>query len=237
MDELWDILNKGKPDKVPQQTELNSQDKKESKEEKKDNIADVNPNDSGSDLLRPKYKIEWSGKNKVELIEIKIRKINQLFNSFDPSPFLEKDLDDDAFEYIVSSVGEHSLKTKQKIIIYMPRNQQRKVSEHEIRRAIHHFFEYKSLLADRSIKLKLQEGQLSFVIGIIFLASCLLIRELIISRQDNLAISILAEGLIIGGWVAMWKPISNILYDWWPVRKERQVYDKISKMDIEFKYL
>ena len=55
---------------------------------------------------------------KIRLIEIKIKKTNQLFNSLDPSPFLDKDLDDDAADYIYSSVAEHHLGLKQKIIIH-----------------------------------------------------------------------------------------------------------------------
>jgi hypothetical protein len=183
--------------------------------------------------IHPKVCLE---KSTDHLIEIKIQRVNQLFNSLDPSPFLEKDLDDDAFEYIVSSVSEHSLKAKQKILIHMPKNQKSKVSEVEIRRAIHNYFEYKKILAERSIKLKLKEGQLSFVVGISFLVSCILLGEYIRSLADNTFTFIIFEGLMIGGWVAMWKPISDVLYEWWPLYKEKNIYRKISEMDIEFKF-
>jgi hypothetical protein len=39
-------------------------------------------------------------------IKLKLRDMNQLFNSMDPSPFIEKDLDDDAEEFIVSWARE-----------------------------------------------------------------------------------------------------------------------------------
>ena len=42
-------------------------------------------------------------------VEIKLRDLNQLFNTMDPSPFLEKDLDDDAEEFIVNWVREFPL--------------------------------------------------------------------------------------------------------------------------------
>ncbi len=35
-------------------------------------------------------------------LKLKLRDMNQLFNSMDPFPFIEKDLDDDAEEFIVS---------------------------------------------------------------------------------------------------------------------------------------
>src|ERR1041384_4854501 len=40
-------------------------------------------------------------------IEIKLRDLNQLFNSLDPSPFHEKDLDQRVEEFIVSRVQEY----------------------------------------------------------------------------------------------------------------------------------
>ncbi len=174
---------------------------------------------------------------KVELIEIKIQKIDQLFNSMDPSPFLEKDLDKDALEYIMGSVMEHRVKTRIKIIIHLPLKAKRRTAEEDVRKAIHHFFEYKQKLAARNIKFKIQEGQKSLIIGISFLVACLLLREWILAHNGTLLSSIIAEGLIIVGWVGMWKPISNMLYDWWPLRKEKTIYEKISKTEIEFRYV
>lgn len=183
--------------------------------------------------MQPEY--DYVEREKYQLIEVKIKKISQLFNSLDPSPFLEKDLDDDAFEYIVSSVAEHHIKTKQRIIIHLPKKEMKKISEHEVRKAIHHHFEYKRMLAERDVNHKIEEGQLSFLIGVSFLAICLFLSNWISTHYTTLISNILVEGLIISGWVAMWKPISNILYDWWPMNKQKRTYDKISKMDVELK--
>lgn len=169
-------------------------------------------------------------------IEIKLKKINQLFNSFDPSPFLDKELDDDAVEYIVSYAREYA-KLKQKMIIYVPTNHKSKMSEVEIRRSIHNFFEYKKDLAEKRIKLKLKEGQLSLGIGITFLVSCILVGEYVNTLAKNMLTYIIVEGLLIGGWVAMWKPISDILYEWWPIYDEKKIYHKLSEIAIEFRYI
>ena len=42
-----------------------------------------------------------SGHGHPHSISLNLRDLNQLFNSMDPSPFLEKDLDDDAEDFIV----------------------------------------------------------------------------------------------------------------------------------------
>ena len=45
---------------------------------------------------------------RLHIISLKLREMSQLFNSMDPSPFIEKDLDDDAEEFIVSWAQEFS---------------------------------------------------------------------------------------------------------------------------------
>ena len=36
---------------------------------------------------------------------------------------------------------------------------------------------------------------------------------------------IVDEGLLILGWVAMWKPLELLLYDWWPGLRKKRTYD------------
>jgi hypothetical protein len=175
--------------------------------------------------------------HRTETVEIKIKDIKQLFNSFDPSPFLEKDLDDDAVEYITTSFLEYPMKTGIKITVHMPENKKGKFNEDHIKDAIRNFYVYKNIIEDNNIKLKIEEGKKSLYIGLGFLVSCLFIREMITAHLvKNIFTIITSEAFLIFGWVAMWKPISNILYDWWPQKNLKKIYEKISKAEIDFIY-
>jgi hypothetical protein len=44
------------------------------------------------------------------------------------------------------------------------------------------------------------------------------------------------ESFSIGGWVAMWRPIEVFLYDWWPIRAEARLYDRLSAMPVRIAY-
>src|SRR5580765_7999345 len=55
----------------------------------------------------------------VRHIELNLREINQLFNTMDPSPFHEKDLDHDAEEFIVSWAREFPLNEQVVLVIYL----------------------------------------------------------------------------------------------------------------------
>ena len=58
--------------------------------------------------LESRYKKE----NGMILIEIKLSSVLQLFNSFDPAPFHEKELDTAAEHYIVDAVKDFPHKTR-----------------------------------------------------------------------------------------------------------------------------
>ena len=47
---------------------------------------------------------------------------------------------------------------------------------------------------------------------------------------------LLRESLSIGGWVAMWRPMEVFLYDWWPIRAEARLYDRLSAMPVRIAY-
>jgi hypothetical protein len=47
---------------------------------------------------------------------------------------------------------------------------------------------------------------------------------------------ILRESFLIGGWVAMWRPLEIFLYDWWPIRNEAKNFDRLAAMSIRIQY-
>jgi hypothetical protein len=44
---------------------------------------------------------------------------------------------------------------------------------------------------------------------------------------------IVSEGLTVIGWVSLWRPVEVLLYDWWPSWRERRVYERILRMQVE----
>ena len=50
--------------------------------------------------------------------------------------------------------------------------------------------------------------------------------------RDTRFAEVARESLLIGGWVAMWRPLEVFLYDWWPIRAEAQLFDRLSAMTV-----
>jgi hypothetical protein len=167
------------------------------------------------------------------LIEIKLTSVVQLFNSFDPAPFYEKEIDTEAEHYIVDTVRDFPTKTKFKIHIYLPPALVASDEAKKIIPAIHTHFHYRMLVADRKFRSKFRFGRISLVIGLSFLAVALVARQLIATMDNHFLAQLLSDSLLIVGWVAMWEPITVLLYELWPIIRSRKIYQKISTMEIE----
>ncbi len=171
--------------------------------------------------------------NGTSLIEIKLGYVHQLFNSFDPSPFHEKDLDPEAESYIVGATREFPIGAPLKLVFYLPPEQMALAAAVDLAGSIHNYFDYRLKVTTRDLSFQLRQGRLSLVIGLGFLIACIVLRQVFFAHPQDMLSRIVAEGLLISGWVAMWRPINIFLYDWWPVRRQARVYAKLSRMQVE----
>lgn len=169
----------------------------------------------------------------VYRLEVRLASLQQLFNSLDPSPFHEKDLDRDAEEYIVGWANEHPSRSSFELIVRLPAQQVEAAKRSEVGRAVHNYFAYRAEDARRRLRFLLREGRWVLAIGLMFLFACMALRELVTLIADGVADRIVQEGLLILGWVAMWRPLQIILYDWWPIRRYARLYETLSRMPVE----
>ncbi|HII98739.1 MAG TPA: hypothetical protein HA272_05680 [Methanoregula sp.] len=167
------------------------------------------------------------------LIEIKLSTVAQLFNTFDPAPFHAKELDFDAERYIVDTVKDFPAGTSFKIIIYLPPDLLVTDRAKQIIPAIKNHFEYKSRVTERKLRTRFRYGRGALLVGLTFLFIALVARHLVTTIQNHLLAELFADALLIIGWVAMWEPVTVLLYELWPIHQQKKTYERISTMEIE----
>ena len=165
-------------------------------------------------------------------IEININRLSQLFNSLDPSPFHERDLDQDAEDYIIGSAEEIGLPRPLTLIIHLPIDQTPESGALDLREAIHNYFAYRAAHERRRLRMLFRDGRIALAIGLGFLFCCVLLRELAFSFGNVVASDIFGEGMLIIGWVAMWRPLEIFLYEWVPIRRRCRILEKLSQMPV-----
>jgi len=168
-------------------------------------------------------------------IEVRVHSPHQLFDARDPAPFRERDLDDDFVEYILASAREVSSREPLKIAIHVEETE-KDLSRAAIKEAIHEFFNYKIEMQRSELRTFLKRAQMILVLGLATLFLLLTIAQRIpISPTPN-NWNILREGLVIFGWVSIWKPIELILFDWYPLLEELRFFHRLLEAEIEIRF-
>lgn len=165
-------------------------------------------------------------------IELRLHDINQLFNSMDPSPFREKDLDIQAEEFIVDWARELPRSDPLLLTLHLEKTLEAGMNAQTIAEAVRNHFRYRAEQSARQNTKLLREGWKNLVIGLTFLSLCLFTAQFLGRYGGNTFVAILQEGLIIGGWVAMWRPMEIFLYSRWPVKRMHELYLRLGNMEV-----
>lgn len=167
------------------------------------------------------------------LIEVHVTDLKQLFDSLDPTPFHNRDLDPKAEEFIAGWARELDADVPLGLLVHADREAQLPNATEIVHSAVRDHFRRKAEVARRNLRQLFRVGRRSLVIGLGFLAACLFTADTIerVVEASRL-INIVRESLIIGGWVAMWRPIEVFLYEWWPIRAEARLDDRLSRMTV-----
>ena len=154
--------------------------------------------------------------------------------SVDPSPFRERDLDPNAAEFIVGWAGEARRDAPLALLVHL--DQPAGVSEETslLGDAIRGFFSQRALASRRNLRRLFRRGRVSLLIGILFLAVSIGAGEMVESALAGRHLGqILRESLLIGGWVAMWRPIQIFLYEWWPIVRRGRIYRSLARARVD----
>jgi len=169
-------------------------------------------------------------------IEIRISEIAQLFNSLDPFPFRERDLDVAAEEFIVSWARELPTDQPIRIVVHLPERQALTSEAQELGPAITRYFSQRAQATALDLRELFRIGHRALVIGLTVLTLSVVASQMVAMRLALGPITrVIEESLIIFGWVANWKPIEIFLYEWWPIVRRRNLYRRLARAEVELR--
>jgi hypothetical protein len=172
------------------------------------------------------------------VIEVHVAELKQLFNSIDPSPFRNRDLDPDAEEFIVGWAKDLPRNAALALVVDLDRQAGLPDEAGVLRDAIHEFFLQRAGTYRRRLRELFRGGRKSLLIGLTVLTAAIALGDFLATLMRTSRIGeILRESLTIGGWVSMWRPLEVFLYDWWPIRNEAQLSDRLAAMPVRIRYI
>lgn len=167
-----------------------------------------------------------------EVITVRVGELRQFFDSIDPAPFRDRDVDPKVEKFVVEWAREVPRDVLLSLRVCIDAPAAPGLDDRVVSDAVHQHFSYRATSTRRQLKLLFGVGRVSLGIGLVALVGLTGLSQLVAHRSTSGFGEILREGLSIGGWVAMWRPIEIFLYDWWPIRNEARLYDRLSAMPV-----
>ena len=166
----------------------------------------------------PRYRVEGTD----HIVDIQVGAVERLFDNRDPAPFRERDLDPDLVEYLIAAAEDLQRVPMRLVLWFTP-----PLPGDDVCAALKAHIVYELERIDRRRRQQRRIGQASLAISFVLLAGLLSLAQFV----DRLPIGGLRgplhEGLVILGWVSMWRPIDTLVFDWLPVHRSRRLMQKL----------
>ena len=167
----------------------------------------------------------------VAVLELRLADAQHLFDTMDPAPFRERDLDPKAAAYIVDWAQEQPSRAPLALVVHLGRCGDGDAQT--LDDAVHEYFRRRALATRRRLRKLFRTGRISLAIGLFFLLAAIIASEYVGGMFSKARYGrLVEESLVIGGWVALWHPMGIFLYEWWPIVAEARLYDRLSTMSV-----
>jgi hypothetical protein len=170
-------------------------------------------------------------KQEYEEIDVVIRNVEDIYKHYDYISLNGKTLNYELEEYIFKALKSYPLSQKIKLIVRIPEDSE----EYEsitLKKNIQEHFAVKVQEVDIFLKQQLKQWTINMLIGTLFLILCLILVEILDKFSHINVIRIMKESLLIVGWVALWEPLTFILFGYQSIKRDKLYYRKLCSISI-----
>lgn len=161
-------------------------------------------------------------RTKPHVVSIKISSWDDVFDSWDPESQSLGRLDHDWLQYVLARMEHLPSRDRIRLVLQADSKQLSQHSAQLVSDGIRHGLEKRREILTRRLRDNFKMGRKTFALGILILIFFMTLS--VLSQRLNLGSfqELFHEGFMIIGWVALWRPVETLLYDWWPIVAERK---------------
>ncbi len=166
------------------------------------------------------------------IIDVSLDSYDDVYDEWDPSPFKKRDIEDEFDDFIRDSSSDIPLKYGLVIELYLPITQKNQNKERILKEAYDHFYRFQYSRAKKQ-----QQEILHKIINNLFLAVIFLfIGYFSYPLGDSITLSIIKEGIFIGGWVFLWEVFTLLFGTLKDHFKHMKLLNRLLDANIRFIY-
>ncbi len=165
-------------------------------------------------------------------VSVHVRDLAQLFNSLDPSPFWDRDLDPEAAQFIEEEFSDKLSAETWHLHVHA---QEGVALAADLQAAVEHYYECLANSA-RRLRDEMRLGRLALLGGAAIFLVSMTARGILMSLLTGGAPRLLDEGLIILAWLALWRPAEWLVYGWIAPYRKRRLYERLAAIRVSVRF-
>lgn len=162
-------------------------------------------------------------------VSLHVRDLAQLFNSLDPSPFWDRDLDPEAAQFIEEEFSDKRSAETWHLHVHAL---ERVELAADLQAAVEHYYERLASSARRHLRDEMRLGELALLGGFLIFLLSMTARSILTRLLPGGAPRLLDEGLIILAWLALWRPAESLVYGWIAPYRKRRLYERLAAIRV-----
>ena len=174
-----------------------------------------------------------------QIIEVRIGTIGQFYQTLDPSPDLEKDLNPDTVEYLIDTTEEmKNQKEEVHIDLYLEYSLfQNNELKSRMEKSIPAYFSRRVDILEHKHRMSHKKARKNLIRGLAFLIVCVALSVILTNFVDNALVYAFGQSLTVIGWVALWNPAEFYLYNHREEKDEINIMKRLAGASVSSKPL
>jgi hypothetical protein len=167
---------------------------------------------------------------------IRLNSIGDLFWPFDARPVADRTLSEDARWHLLDEWDRLRDAKPSSLTVYAPASERAQTDENAVRTAIHRSLEKAAGPLRRVDPLSRQE-MVAIRIGILFLFLSIMVSTAIERSSDDVIMEGVSQGILVVGWVALWRPAERFIVEVVPHFFNRRRISEFADIDVRFAWV
>lgn len=151
-----------------------------------------------------------------------------MFNSLDPAPFWDRDLDRAAAGFIEDEFRDKQSAERWLLHVHVHEGD---ASAAHLQQAIESYYGRMANSARLALHEHLRLGQVALVGGFAIFLLSMGARSILGHLLGRLP-AVLDEGLIVLAWLALWRPAEALIYGWAPFYRNRRLFERLAGIKV-----
>jgi hypothetical protein len=165
-------------------------------------------------------------------IEFRIGSLRELLDARDPAPVHERAVDLGAESYILGCATKHRRAKAWRLRVYAPESL--RAYADGATDAVHEHFRQAHAVGEWNFRRRLRIGGVTLAVAVGILGGSFWLRSVLSNTAGPALAQGLGEGLLILGWVAMWRPVEILLFEHWESHLDHVVLERLASIPVEF---